>query len=100
MDKGTKELKIIMVCLGNICRSPIAEGVLKYYSNNEKLNIFVDSAGTNGFHNGQSPHRLSQKVCKLNGIDISSQRSRKILNSDLDNFDVVYVMKEGLVKLL
>lgn len=92
MDKGIKEYKILMVCLGNICRSPIAEGVLKYYSDKENLKLFVDSAGTNGFHNGESPHKNSQKVCKLNGIDISNQKSRRINKSDMDKFDVVYIM--------
>ena len=53
-----------MVCLGNICRSPIAEGVLQDLANNHNLNWTVESAGTNQFHTGEAPHKSSQKVCK------------------------------------
>ena len=60
-----------MVCLGNICRSPLAEGILQHKANAAALNWQVDSAGTAGYHVGNPPHHLSQKVAKQNGIDIS-----------------------------
>ncbi len=81
-----------MVCLGNICRSPIAEGILQQKVNDNKLQWTVESAGTNGLHNGEAPHRLSQKVALQHGIDISQQRSRKFVAEDVDNFDKIYVM--------
>lgn len=62
-----------MVCLGNICRSPLAEGILQKKAREAGLNWTIESAGTNGYHTGEAPHHLSQKVAKRNGIDISSQ---------------------------
>ncbi len=79
-----------MVCLGNICRSPLAEGILKSKSNN--LKIFVDSAGTAAYHVGSKPDRRSIDIAKQNGIDISIQRARKFEVNDFDKFDVIYAM--------
>ena len=83
-----------MVCLGNICRSPLAEGILQHKAWKAGLNWSVESAGTEAFHVGEPPHRLSQKVAKLNGVDISNQRSRKFIKDDMLNFDKIYVMDE------
>jgi protein-tyrosine phosphatase len=85
-------MKILMVCLGNICRSPLAEGILQQKANKQQLNWVVESAGTNGFHNGEPPHPLSQKVAKANGIDISQQISRQFVANDFDSYDKIYVM--------
>lgn len=85
-------MKILMVCLGNICRSPLAEGILQDKADKAGLNWQVDSAGTNGFHTGESPHHLSQKVAKMNGVDISRQISRKFETADLKKYDKIYVM--------
>ncbi len=85
-------MKILMVCLGNICRSPLAEGILKKKVKEAGLKWTIDSAGTNGYHNGEAPHRLSQKVASLHGIDISYQRSRKFSMSDFEEYDKIYVM--------
>ena len=85
-------MKILMVCLGNICRSPLAEGILQQKAKLAGLNWQVDSAGTNGFHNGEAPHHLSQKVALQNGIDISNQKSRKITKDDFDQYDRLYAM--------
>ena len=85
-------MKILMVCLGNICRSPLAEGILQEKANRAGLEWIVESAGTNGFHTGEPPHPLSQKVARLNGIDISKQLSRKFIKSDLEQYDKIYVM--------
>ena len=62
-------MKILMVCLGNICRSPLAEGILQEKAWKAGLKWSVESAGTNGYHIGEAPHRLSQKVAKINVID-------------------------------
>ncbi|MBU3714840.1 MAG: low molecular weight phosphotyrosine protein phosphatase [Ferruginibacter sp.] len=86
-----------MVCLGNICRSPIAEGILQQKANKAGLNWSVDSAGTNGFYNGESPHPLSQKVSKANGIDISNQQSRKLTKEDFKKFDIIYAMANDVL---
>ncbi|MCG2616364.1 low molecular weight phosphotyrosine protein phosphatase [Terrimonas sp. NA20] len=85
-------MKILMVCLGNICRSPLAEGILQDKAFKAGLNWSVESAGTNGYHNGEAPHHLSQKVAKLNGLDICSQRSRKLTPDDFDVYDRIYAL--------
>jgi protein-tyrosine phosphatase len=85
-------MKILMVCLGNICRSPLAEGILKHKAREAGLNWQVDSAGTNGYHVGEAPHKLSQKIAKLNGIDICEQRARRFVKKDLQQYDKIYAM--------
>lgn len=82
-----------MVCLGNICRSPLAEGILrsKVYSHK----TFIDSAGTGGYHIGSKPDRRSISVASVNGIDISSQKARKFVVKDFDDFDLIYVMDQS-----
>lgn len=85
-------MKILMVCLGNICRSPIAEGVLKHKAKQEGLDWVIDSAGTESYHVGEQPHKFSQKVCLSHGIDISHQRARKFTAADLGNYDKIYAM--------
>ncbi len=85
-------MKILMVCLGNICRSPLAEGILQHKAQQHGLDWIVDSAGTGGYHNGEPPHRLSQKVARLNGIDISEQCARQFVKEDMELFDRIYVM--------
>ena len=91
-------MKILMVCLGNICRSPLAEGILQDKAFKAGLNWSVESAGTNGYHDGEAPHRLSQKVAKLNGIDISHQRSRRFLPEDFEVYDKIYAMAEDVIE--
>ncbi len=78
-----------MVCLGNICRSPLAEGILKSKLDAEHL---VDSAGTSGHHGGELPDKRSIEVARLHGLDIRDQRSRKFTVKDFDAFDVIYAM--------
>ena len=91
-------MKILMVCLGNICRSPIAEGILQEKCKAAGLNWLVDSAGTNGYHDGERPHPTSQMVCKLNGVDISNQRSRSFLKQDFDEFDLIIPMAGDVMR--
>lgn len=86
-----------MVCLGNICRSPLAEGILQQKAWNAGLDWSVESAGTNGYHNGEPPHYLSQKVAGIYGIDIQRQRSRRIRPEDFDQFDKIYAMSEDVI---
>ncbi|MBC7849553.1 MAG: low molecular weight phosphotyrosine protein phosphatase [Chitinophagaceae bacterium] len=86
-----------MVCLGNICRSPLAEGILKHKAKLAGLNWTIDSAGTNGYHTGEAPHHLSQKVASLNGISICDQRSRRFVATDLTNYDKIYAMAPDVV---
>lgn len=85
-------MKILMVCLGNICRSPIAEGILQQKADDRGLNWLVRSAGTNGYHIGEPPHRYSQKVCQQKGIDISAQRSAPFTAGDFNTYDIIYAM--------
>lgn len=79
-----------MVCLGNICRSPLAEGILK--SKLFRANVVIDSAGTGSYHIDQKPDIRSIAVAKINGVDITDQRARKFLVEDFDAFDIIYVM--------
>lgn len=90
-------MKNLMVCLGNICRSPLAEGILQHKAAQAGLNWEVDSAGTNGYHNGEAPHRHSIKVALQNGIDISHQRSRKFVAEDFDRYDKIYAMAHDVM---
>jgi len=85
--------KVLMVCLGNICRSPLAEGILKskVYSHR----TFVDSAGTGGYHIGGAPDRRSIAIANSYGIDISDQKARMFSVKDFDNFDLIYVMDQS-----
>ena len=84
------QTKILMVCLGNICRSPIAEGVL--FSKLPEDTFIVASAGTGNWHVGQQPDLRSIAVSKQNGINISNQKCRQFQISDFDTFDYIYVM--------
>lgn len=85
-----------MVCLGNICRSPLAEGILDYKAKQAGLNWKIDSAGTGSYHIGEAPHKLSQKVAKLNGIDICQQQCRQFKKEDMLEFDKIYAMDKEI----
>ncbi len=87
-----------MVCLGNICRSPLAEGILKQKLERAGLDWQVDSAGTNGYHIRENPHKLSQKVAKHNGIDISCQECRLFTKADVKDFDLIYAMAVDVIE--
>lgn len=90
-----------MVCLGNICRSPLAEGILKSKVNS--LLAEVDSAGTGAYHVGELPDKRSIEIAKTYGLDITNQKARKFTVDDFDNFDIIYAMDtsnfENILKL-
>lgn len=85
-------MRILMVCLGNICRSPLAEGILRAKAAANGLKWEIDSAGLGGWHEGEAPHQRSIAVANQHGIDISRQRARKIEKNDFDAFDVIFPM--------
>ena len=88
-----------MVCLGNICRSPLAEGILK--SKVSDSDFFIDSAGTGGWHIGKLPDSRSIEVAKVNRIDITDQSCRKFVYQDFQDFDLIYVMdKDNMADVL
>lgn len=89
-----KKKKVMMLCLGNICRSPLAEGVFKQCVENSKYAgmIEVVSAGTGSWHVGARPNTSSIKVAENNGVDISDQRARQLARSDLNEFDLILGM--------
>ena len=83
-------VKILMVCLGNICRSPLAEGLLAAKLPQNKF--IVDSAGTGNYHIGKQPDQRSVLTAQKNGIDITYQKARQFTPSDFEEFDYIYVM--------
>lgn len=89
-----KEVKIITVCLGNICRSPMAEGILRHKLKELQIKATIDSAGTGGWHAGEHPDPRAIKTMKHHGIDISKLKARQITKNDLHQFDVVLAMDE------
>lgn len=85
-----------MVCLGNICRSPLAEGILK--SKLPEDSFFVDSAGTSNYHIGEKPDKRSIAIARDYGIDINNQRGRQFTTIDFDRFDYIYAMDNSNYK--
>ncbi|OHV78166.1 low molecular weight protein-tyrosine-phosphatase [Mesorhizobium sp. ORS 3428] len=90
---------ILFVCLGNICRSPLAEGVFRAVlaERGEGRDLVLDSAGTGGWHTGEQPDRRSIAVAAQHGVDISGQRARKVLPEDFSRFDLILGMDRSNV---
>ena len=88
-------MKILMVCLGNICRSPLAEGIMQHLADKAGLDWQVDSAGTGDWHVGHPPDRRSIKAANDQGVDISKQVCRLFRVSDFDEFDLILVMEKS-----
>ena len=88
--------KVLMVCLGNICRSPLAEGILESKVNPDE--VFVDSAGTAAYHIGKLPDERSIDVAAKYGLNIKNQRARKFSVNDFKEFDIIYAMDESNFK--
>lgn len=95
-----KAKSIIFVCLGNICRSPIAEGVAKKYAKENSLDLEIASAGTGDWHIGEAPCENSIKVSKENGVDISAQRAQKVKVEDFSNYDLLVGLDDSNVSNL
>lgn len=93
-------MKILMVCLGNICRSPIAEGVMQRKVQEQGLDWEVDSAGTESYHIGSAPHYHSQDICLKHGLDISAQRARKFSKADFEKYDKIYALAEDVYEAI
>ena len=81
-----------MVCLGNICRSPMAQGILEKKVSEQKLDWIVDSAGTSAYHRGEAPDSRAIETAQAHGIDISGQRSRQLLQQDIGEYDLIVTM--------
>ena len=88
-------MNILFVCLGNICRSPLAEGILK--SKIKDQNIIIESAGFESYHINEPPDPRAIKVANDHGLSISENRCRLFIADDFDKFDVIYVMDEGKI---
>ena len=84
--------KVLCVCLGNICRSPTAEVVLRHYCDEQQLNIVVDSAGTSNYHPGKAPDLRSQKHALKRGYDLSALRARQLIPHDFIDYDLILAM--------
>lgn len=84
--------KILMVCLGNICRSPLAEGVLRHKAEKANLNLTIDSAGTSNYHIGEHPDKRTILNAKQHQIDVSKLCARQFTENDFDDFDHIFVM--------
>lgn len=84
---------VLMVCLGNICRSPLAHGIFEHLAHSS--NLRVDSAGTANYHTGAAPDPRSIAIAKKNGIDIHQQKARQFVVEDFDHFDYIYVMDKS-----
>jgi len=87
--------RILFVCLGNICRSPLADGIAKKIVHNNKFDIEIDSAATAHWHEGEHPCADSIKVAKKNNVDISTLRARQVKRDDYHKFDFIIAMDES-----
>lgn len=85
-------MRILMVCLGNICRSPLAEGILRKKAEENALELFIDSAGTSNFHIGENPDKRTIKNALKNGVDVSMLVARQFKTKDFEKFDIIYTM--------
>ena len=91
---------ILFVCLGNICRSPLAEGIAKQYIKEKNLNLVIESAGTGHWHIGEKPCDNSIKVALLNGVDISNQKAQEVKKSDFKTFDLIVGLDDSNISNL
>lgn len=91
-----KKIKVLFVCMGNICRSPTAEGVFRQLLNDRSLHdcFEVDSAGTHAYHIGEAPDLRSQRAAKERGIDLGHLRARKVTYGDFEDFDYILAMDD------
>lgn len=92
--RGDAEYSVLFVCMGNICRSPTAEGVFRRALNEHapELKIYVDSAGTHAYHIGHEPDPRAQRAAERRGVDLSAQRARRVTPEDFEQFDLIVAM--------
>lgn len=93
---------MLMVCMGNICRSPMAEGIFRREIRNAGLQekVAIDSAGTHSYHIGEPPDSRAQSAIRRRGVDISGLRGRQVADADFDRFDYILAMDEGNLDIL
>ena len=91
---NAEKVSVLFVCMGNICRSPTAEGVFRHIVNQEGLDehIHIDSAGTHAYHVGEQPDHRAQQTARSRGIDLSQQKARKVSHDDFEKFDYILAM--------
>lgn len=96
MIENTQKKSVLFVCMGNICRSPTAEGVFRHYVNKAGLadQIDVDSAGTHAYHIGEPPDRRANAAAERRGISLAEIRARRVTNDDFEFFDYIIAMDE------
>jgi len=89
--------RVLLVCMGNICRSPTAEGVLRHFIKNNRWGdkVEVDSAGTHGYHVSEAPDSRTQRAASVRGYNLSQLRARKVARQDLDYFDLILAMDKS-----
>ncbi|MDH3921029.1 MAG: low molecular weight phosphotyrosine protein phosphatase [Chromatiales bacterium] len=87
-------MRILFVCMGNICRSPTAEGVVRHLLVDTGLKVDVDSAGTHGYHTNHPPDRRATEAAKSRGIDLTGIRARRVVAGDFDSFDLILAMDQ------
>lgn len=85
-------MNLLFVCLGNICRSPLADGIMRDLVKKNKLNWIIDSAGTSNYHIGEQPDKRAQNIAKKFGVDISNLSARQFGVQDFDQFDIIFAM--------
>ena len=102
MTESLESMRVLFVCMGNICRSPTAEGVFRKILDKQApgFSIYVDSAGTHAYHVGDHPDPRACRAAEQRGIDISTQRARRITENDFEVFDMVLAMDEHNHSLL
>lgn len=95
-------IKVLFVCMGNICRSPTAEGVFRHFLQERRLEdrVEVDSAGTHGYHAGEAPDQRTQRAAAARNYDLSNMRARKVAAQDLDYFDMILAMDHNNLDVL
>jgi len=95
-----KQHSILFVCLGNICRSPIAEGVAKKIIKEQNFDLYIESRGTGTWHVGEQACFNSRKVCKLHNVDIENHRAKTITQEDIQNFDTIIALDDKNISSL
>ena len=93
-------IRVSFVCLGNICRSPTAEGVLRHLAKDAGIDVHVESAGTHDYHVGHPPDARAQRHAKGRGYDLSAQRARQVRRRDFEEFDLIVAMDRGHLEIL